>query len=83
MMGMQRLPSRDIAPPRITLEAGDPLANFTTKELKDALLERGCFDFSRWEVLVKLSPFLVIFAAVFLYKLKHLWDGTLLGCWLG
>lgn len=78
---MQKLPSLDLAKVKIPLDPRD-LREFTVTELKDELLRRGNVDFSRWEVLVKLSPFILLFSAVCIYKLSQALDGTYLGCLL-
>ncbi len=84
MAGMP-LPSIDLSRVRIPLGAAPTAAELescTTKELKDELLRRGNVDFSRWEVLVKLSPAILLFVAVLIYKLGLSLDGTYLGCLL-
>jgi hypothetical protein len=57
-----------------------PIQEFTVAELKDELLRRGNVDFSRFEVLIKLSPFLLLFAMGLIWKLSVLMDGTMLAC---
>lgn len=79
---MPNPPSVDLASARIPLGTARPITDWTITELKDELLRRGCADFSKWEVLVKLSPFIVLFAAVLIYKLSLAIDGTYLGCLL-
>jgi hypothetical protein len=82
---MPQPPSLDLSRVRIPLgSAPSPieLESCTTKELKDELLRRGNVDFSKWELAVKLSPFILLFTAVLLYKLRSSWDGTLLECLL-
>lgn len=59
-----------------------PLPEYLTAELKQELLRRGFTDFSRWEWAVKLSPLLLLFIAVTLWKFGRD-NGGLLGCLFG
>lgn len=68
--GMQKLPSVDISAHRFPSSDARPIERFTIAELKDELLRRGNVDFSKWEVAIKLSPFIVLFAAVAIWKAK-------------
>lgn len=82
---MPQPPSLDLSRVRIPLgSAPSPseLESCTTKELKDELLRRGNVDFSKWEVLVKLSPFILLLAMGILWKASQAMDGTYLGCLL-
>lgn len=83
--GMPTLPSLDLSRVRIPLQADtEPrgIQEFTIAELKDELLRRGNVDFSKWEVIIKLSPFFLLFGAVTVYKLSQALNGTYLGCLL-
>jgi hypothetical protein len=60
----------------------NPFARFTTSELKAELIRRGCVDFSKWEVAIKMGPWLVLILAFTLLKLSETLDGTLLACFL-
>ena len=79
---MHSVPSLDLSSVQIPDDPARPLAEYTVPELKDELIRRGCADFSRWEVLVKLSPFILLFAAVCIYKFGKFMDGSYLGCLL-
>lgn len=65
---MPNPPSLDLAKVKIPLSPADIQA-FTTKELKDELIRRGNADFSKWDVWIKLSPFLILAAMGVLWKL--------------
>jgi hypothetical protein len=68
---MPHVPSIELAPQPMNLSGvARPIDQYTTAELKDELLRRGNVDFSKWEVAIKLSPFLVLFAAVAIWKAK-------------
>jgi hypothetical protein len=68
---MPNVPSIDLATAPMNLAGvSRPIEQFTVAELKDELLRRGNVDFSKWEVAIKLSPFLVLFAAVAIWKAK-------------
>lgn len=82
---MPKPPSLDLSRIRIPLgSAPSPteLESCTTKELKDELLRRGCVDFSKWEVAIKLSPFFLLAAMGIIWKLGLVMNGTYLGCLL-
>jgi hypothetical protein len=69
LWGMQKLPSLDLSRVQIPLSGSNlDIQEFTVKELKDELLRRGNVDFSKWEVLVKLSPFILLLAMGILWK---------------
>ena len=57
-----------------------PLREFTTEELKDELLRRGCADFSKWEVAIKMGPIAVVLLAIILWKLGKMYDGSMWSC---
>lgn len=78
---MAKPPSVDIFAGKIPLSPS-PLSEFSDKELKDALIDRGCVDFSKWEVLIKLSPFILLLGMGTLWKASQALDGTYLGCLL-
>lgn len=78
---MQKLPSLDLARVQIPGDVRS-IREFTVTELKDELLRRGNVDFSKWEVAVKLSPFILLFVMVCTYKLAKSFDGTYLSCLL-
>lgn len=78
---MQKLPSLDLARVQIPGDVRS-IREFTVTELKDELLRRGNVDFSKWEVAVKLSPFILLFVMVCTYKLSQVIDGTYLSCLL-
>jgi hypothetical protein len=81
--------SRDVAVPSAAMAGTgkEPLkrslAEFTITELKDELIRRGCADFSKWEVLIKLSPFILLLAMGVLWKAGTLADGSYLSCIFG
>jgi hypothetical protein len=82
---MPQTPSLNLSRVRIPLGSAPTAAELescTTKELKDELLRRGNVDFSRWEVLVKLSPFILLLSMGILWKLGQTMNGTYLGCLL-
>jgi hypothetical protein len=74
---MPKPPSVNLAAPRISVGALRPIEEFTVKELKDELLRRGNVDFSKIELWVKLSPFILLCAMGILWK-----AGVTLGCFL-
>lgn len=80
---MSNPPSIDLANVQIPLTAArSAVSEFTLKELKDELTRRGCVDFSKWEVAIKMGPWLVLILAFTLLKLSETLDGTLLACFL-
>ena len=58
------------------------IQSFTTAELKDELLRRGNVDFSKIELWVKLSPFILLLGMGFVWKIKSSIDGASLWCLL-
>jgi hypothetical protein len=60
-----------------------PLNEYLTIELKRELVRRGLTDFSRWEWLVKLAPFALLFIAATLWKLGQDNPGSILACLTG
>jgi hypothetical protein len=78
---MQKLPFVDLAKASISLEPRS-IREFTVKELKDELLRRGNADFSKIELWVKLSPFILLFLMSLVWKGAQTMDGTYLACLL-
>jgi hypothetical protein len=60
-----------------------PLNEYLTTDLKQELLQRGLTDFSRWELALKLSPFVLLFIAATLWKLGQDNPGSILACLTG
>jgi hypothetical protein len=60
-----------------------PLKEYLTVELKRELLRRGLTDFSRWEWLVKLAPFALLFVAGTIWKYGQDNPGSILACLTG
>jgi hypothetical protein len=57
-----------------------PLGQFSTKELRDELLDRGCTDFSRLQPFIRNALLLVIFALVVVtYWGMKCMDGEMFG----
>jgi hypothetical protein len=81
MLGMQKLPSVDLARVRIPDDVRS-IREFTVAELKDELLRRGNVDFSKIELWVKLSPFILFLAMGIAWKIKGSMDGASLWCLL-
>jgi hypothetical protein len=78
---MRNVPSLDLASVRIPDDApARPVKEFTTKELKDELIRRGVADFSKWDVLIKLSPFILLLAMGVLWKLGQTMNGAYFTC---
>jgi hypothetical protein len=64
-------------------DAPRPLPEYLTIELKLELLRRGLTDFSRYEWLVKLSPFVLLFITGIIWKYGQNNPGSLLSCLTG
>ena len=76
------LPSLDLASIRVPSEGPARLVEeFTTTERKEELIRRGCADFSKWEVIVKLSPFLLLLAMGISWKVHDAMQGNLFCLW--
>ena len=80
---MHSVPSLDLSSVQIPDDSARPLAEYTVPELKDELIRRGCADFSKWDVAIKMGPWLVLILAFTLLKLRHTFDGTLFACLFG
>jgi hypothetical protein len=60
----------------------NPLRRFTTKDLKDELIDRGCTDFSKLSMHFQLAPFYLFLALLIVMQIGKLSDGSLLACLL-
>jgi hypothetical protein len=60
-----------------------PMKEYLTIELKRELVRRGLIDFSRWEWLVKLAPFALLFIAATIWKYGQDNPGSILACLTG
>jgi hypothetical protein len=78
---MPKPPSVDLATASIQLDGNiRHIEEFTVKELKDELVRRGNSDFSKWDVWIKLSPFILLLAMGVLWKAGTLANGSYLTC---